>query len=338
MSRIQRVAHAPVATGSLSSRILIGLLLLAGVCIAVYPMTARWFSQLTQSELIGNYGVEMSEVGKAERQATLDAAREYNNTLNAGAAFDPFTQGIAGLESPQYQDYLGHLEGIPTGVMARVLIPAIEVDLPIYHGTTDTVLHKGVGHLFGTALPVGGEGTRSTLTAHSGLADAVLFTFLERLKPGDIFHIEVYGERLTYRIFEIKVIEPDESDQIAPEAGRDLVTLVTCTPIGVNSQRLIVTGERIETIIDEDNPVPAETELPGFLWWAVILGVSALIVLGYIVFGGHRGGRHRAYLDDHEHDSLTANELGDPVQADPALLGEKPTTALEPQTEPAASP
>lgn len=313
MNRIQRCQHAPVAHIPITSRIIIGLLVLAGVCIALYPMTSRWFSQLEQSELVDNYSVSLTEVGKQERRTALDRAAEYNRTLNAGAAFDPFTQGIAGIDSPQYQDYLGQLEGIPSGVMARIVIPVIEVDLPIYHGTSDATLKEGVGHLFGTALPVGGPGTRSTLTAHSGLADAVLFTYLERLKTGDLFHIEVYGERLTYRIFEIKVIEPHETEQIAPIPGRDLVTLVTCTPIGINSHRLVVTGERIETVVDDDHPVPAAVELPGFPWWAVWLAVSAVLVLGYVVFGGRRGGRHRAYADDPELASLSADELGEPI-------------------------
>ncbi len=194
--------------------------------------------------------------------------------------------------------------------MARIVIPAIEVDLPIYHGTSETVLNKGVGHLFGTALPVGGAGTRSTLTAHSGLADAVLFTFLERLKPGDVFHIEVYGERLSYRVFEIKQVEPHDTQTIAPVPGRDLVTLVTCTPIGINSHRLIVTGERIATIVDEDHPVPAEIDLPGFPSWVVILGVSLLLVIAYAALGGGKGARHNAYAGDPKLSAVSEDELG----------------------------
>ena len=113
MTRLQCCQHASTATSSRASRILIGVLLLAGVCIAIYPMTARWFSQLAQSELIGNYSVELSSVSQAQRREALEAATEYNAQLNSGSAFDPFTQGIVGTDSPQYRDYLAHLSGVP---------------------------------------------------------------------------------------------------------------------------------------------------------------------------------------------------------------------------------
>lgn len=216
MSRLLRIRHSPPTGTPLLSRILVGLLLLAGVGIAIYPMTARWRHQLTQSELVDTDSVELSDIEVQARADALASARAYNDSLTTGAAFDPFTQGIAGTGSEPYRDYLSELEGMPSGVMARILIPKIEVDLPIYHGTTDDVLLQGVGHLFGTALPVGGEGTRSTLTAHSGLANAVMFTFLDRLEPGDIFHIEVYGERLSYEVVETKDIYPIRRRRSSP--------------------------------------------------------------------------------------------------------------------------
>ena len=294
MSRELRIAHASTVGTPLRSRIVLALLLVVGAVIALYPMTARWFSQFDQSALVDAYGVEVDQSTEADRAEILAAAERYNAELAGGAAFDPFTQGIAGLDSPQYRDYLGQLEGVPSGVMARILIPAIEVDLPIYHGTTDEVLLEGVGHLFGTALPVGGLGTRATLTAHSGLADAVLFTFLDRLAPGDLIHIETYGERLSYSVVESVLIDPGETDRIAPIADRDLLTLVTCAPIGINSQRLIVTGERVATPAEAAGPVPAPGELPGFAWWAVLLAGAVVLAVGYVLLGGRRHGRHRA--------------------------------------------
>lgn len=291
-----RALHVPPPGIPLLTRLIIALLFVAGSAIALYPMTARWFQQVEQSGLIDNYAVEVGAISPDERAAALAEARQYNSELKAGAAFDPFTQGVAGIDTEPYQRYQTLLEGVPSGVMARVKIPSIEVDLPVYHGTTDAVLKEGVGHLFGTALPVGGAGTRATLTAHSGLADAVLFSFLDRVKSGDLIHIEVYGERLTYRVFETRLIDPSAADEIKPIAGRDLVTLVTCMPIGINNQRLIVTGERIPTVEEPSEPVPAPVEIPGFPWWSVYAGAALVLALLYLWLGGKKGGRHLASL------------------------------------------
>ncbi|GAA2038376.1 hypothetical protein GCM10009720_18540 [Yaniella flava] len=264
---------------------------LLGVLVLLYPMTANWFSQYNQSDLLGQYSIEVDQTTQAERDAVLHSAREYNAGLNAGGAFDPFTQGLAGLDSQPYQEYLRELEGVPTGVMGRVVIPEINVDMPIYHGTTEETLLKGVGHLYGTALPVGGEGTHSVITAHSGLANHRMFTDLPDLVPGDIFTIETYGEQLHYEVITIDAVLPNETETLVPETSRDLLTLVTCTPIGVNSHRMLVTGQRTE--IEEPAEFPMESEVPGFPWWAVILGAALLGAIGY-VWRSNRGGRKTA--------------------------------------------
>ncbi|MGO1544982.1 MAG: class C sortase [Gulosibacter sp.] len=264
-----------------------------GIFIMLYPMTARWVSQLNQSSMIDNYSAEVDEIALAERTKALEDAREYNDSLQAGAAFDPFTQSIADIDSAQYDEYLSTLEGVPTGVMARIRIPKIDVDLPIYHGTTEDTLEDGVGHLYGTALPVGGVGTHSVLTAHSGLADAVLFTFLDRLVPGDTFEIEVYGERLTYEVQEMRTVLPHETESLVPDPLLDQMTLVTCAPIGINSHRLLVTAERIPTPIEsEGEDYPAKVDLPGFPWWAVWAGTAVLLAVTYVLFSGGARGRH----------------------------------------------
>lgn len=254
---------------------------LLGVLVLIYPMTAHWFSQYQQSDLLGQYSVEVDQTTLEQRAAVLDSARQYNDQLQAGAAFDPFTQGLAGTDSQPYQDYLGELEGVPTGVMGRVVIPTIDVDMPIYHGTTEETLMKGVGHLYGTALPVGGAGTHSVLTAHSGLADHRMFTDLPDLELGDIFTVETYGEQLHYEVIEIDEVLPHETETLVPESGRDLMTLVTCTPIGVNSHRLLVTGQR--TDVPEPAPqFPMQSEVPGFPWWAAILGAALIGAVLYL--------------------------------------------------------
>lgn len=301
-------AHLRNSGTPVRTKILLAAIALIGVFIMLYPMTARWFSQANQSADISGYSMEVSAITLAERQAALDAAREYNDTLPSGAAFDPFTQAIAVEGSEQYEAYLNQLEGVPTGVMARVRIPDIGVDLPIYHGTSERTLLQGVGHLYGSSLPVGGDGTHSVLTAHSGLADAVLFTFLKDLETGDTFEVEVYGERLTYQINDIRVVEPHDTESLIPTAGEDLVTLVTCTPIGVNSHRLLVTGERIPTPTDPLTPVPAEVEIPGFPWWAVFGAGALVLAVIYVVTGNRTPGRHRAQSGDSKERSGIALE------------------------------
>jgi len=251
-----------------------------GLVVLLYPMTANWFSQYNQSDLLGQYNVEVDQTTLDEREKALNEAREYNTNLNAGAAFDPFTQSLAGTDSQPYQEYLGQLEGVPTGVMGRVVIPDINVDMPIYHGTSEETLLQGVGHLYGTALPVGGEGTHSVLTAHSGLADHRMFTDLPDLDIGDTFAVETYGEQIHYRITEMEEVLPHETETLVPDSDRDLMTLITCTPIGVNTHRMLVTGERTEAP-DQDAKYPMESEVR-FPWWAVILGTALLAGIIYL--------------------------------------------------------
>ena len=252
-----------------------------GLVILLYPLTAHWFSQFNQSDLLGQYNVEVEQTTLEERENALQRARDYNASLNAGAAFDPFTQGLAGTDSQPYQEYLNQLQGVPTGVMGRVVIPDINVDMPIYHGTSEETLLKGVGHLYGTALPVGGEGTHSVLTAHSGLADHRMFTDLPAMEIGDTFTVETYGEQVHYRVTEMEEVLPHETESLIPESDRDLMTLITCTPIGVNTHRMLVTGERTD-LPEQKAQYPMDTEVPGFPWWAVILGTTLIAAIVYL--------------------------------------------------------
>ena len=192
---------------------------------------------------------------------------EYNAALASGALLAanstvPTSRGTDG-GGYDYEDMLA----TPSGVMARLRYDALGIDLPIYHGTSDETLLKGIGHLEGTSLPVGGEGNRSVLTAHRGLANSTLFTDLNQAELGDRFQIEVSGEVLTYEVIDYKVIEPEEAETLLAEPGRDLTTLVTCTPLGINSQRILVTGSRVTPTpaadLERAGSVP---EIPGFPW------------------------------------------------------------------------
>jgi sortase A len=172
--------------------------------------------------------------------------------------------------------------------MARLRIPAIDVDLPIYHGTSDATLLKGVGHLEGTSLPVGGEGTHSVLTGHRGLASATLFTNLDKVKEGDTFTIEVLDQVLTYQVIRTQVVDPSDTASLRATAGEDLVTLVTCTPLGINSQRILVTGERITPTPQEDlDAAGSVPDIPGFPWWAAGLAAGVVLVGVFVWRAGY---------------------------------------------------
>jgi len=250
-----------------------------GVAVLLYPSAAGWFSDRSHAERINAYVHEAGSLPEETRLAMLEEAHTYNANLPGGPLRDPYTLESDGSPSAvgggtqAYRDVLG---GLPGGVMARVQIPAIGVDLPVFHGTGEDTLVNGAGHLFGSALPVGGSGTHSVLTTHSGLVDARLFTDLEKLAEGDTFSVTVLNEQVRYRVDRIAAVEPADTLALRPEPGKDLMTLVTCTPIGVNSHRLLVRGERIESLPAaerSDAVLGSGTHPPGFPWWA--LGVPA---------------------------------------------------------------
>lgn len=265
------------------------LLALAGLTIVTYPLAASWLSSYNQSQLIKDLAQQVQTSGP-ERVDQLGAARQYNDALSSGVRLDantnvPTGAGSSSNTSLVYKDILS------TGaseVMARVKIPAIDVDLPIYHGTSDEVLLKGAGHLEGSHLPIGGKDTHSVLTAHRGLANATMFSNLDKVKVGDTFTVEVFGEVLTYRVRETKVVDPDDTDTLLTVAGDDLVTLVTCTPLGINSHRILVTGERITpTPIKDIQAAGADPTIPGLAWWAVIYGGGLILIAAYVWRSGY---------------------------------------------------
>lgn len=260
------------------------LLALTGLMIFMYPGVASWFSQYQQSRLIETVAVNTQGEAGTQLEAELARARAYNDALVGGALVGANTNvpSGTGTENGDF-DYDTLLRADADGAMARLRIPSIKVDLPVFHGTTDETLGKGVGHLQGTSLPVGGADQHTVLTAHRGLASAELFTNLDKVQKGDLFTIEVFGEVLSYRVFDTRVVEPSETQTLYPEYGRDLVTLVTCTPLGINSHRILVTGERvtptpIESISDAGSP----PDIPGFPWWAVGFGVALAIMTAYV--------------------------------------------------------
>lgn len=266
----------------------ITVLALGGLVAGLYPMTAAWLSSYNQSRVIVDLQNDLAEVDP-DTDTQIAYAHEYNQALTAGVVLEangnvPVSDGTligSGLE------YGSILSANAEGLMARVKIPGIGVDLPIYHGTSDAVLSKGAGHLAGSHLPVGGAGTHSVITAHRGLANATMFSNLDGVTVGDTFTIETFGEVLTYRVRDTQVIDPSDTDRIRAVAGEDLVTLITCTPLGINTHRIVVTGERITpTPIGEELAAGAAPTVPGFPWWAVFGGAGIALVVTYSVYQG----------------------------------------------------
>ena len=223
--------------------ILLTLGFLVGLSVLLYPAFSNYWNSKTQSRAIVNYESVLEYLEPEDYSAIFQAAYDYNTALNA--VDFPLRNHK---EVPGYYDTL-KLEG--TSIIGYVKIAKIGVELPIYHGTSDSVLNRGVGHLEGSSLPVGGESTHSVMSAHRGLPSAKLFTDLDRLEPGDTFQITVLDQVLTYQVDRVKVITPREIDDLQIVEGKDYCTLFTCTPYGINTHRLLVRGIRIETITEK---------------------------------------------------------------------------------------
>ena len=216
-------------------RLLVILLAAAGILVMVYPPLSDYVNRLHSSRAVQHFSEILADTGSAELDRQRLLAERYNASLSGGVGREAAPE-----EYEQIMDF-------GNGIMGVITIPKLGTELSIYHGVSETVLRKGVGHLPGSALPIGGEGSHSILTGHTGLPGAELFTGLTELAPGDQFCIRVLGQTLTYEVDRITVVLPHEVDALGPVPGRDYCTLVTCTPYGINSHRLLVRGERVQT-------------------------------------------------------------------------------------------
>ena len=254
------------------------ILVLLGALLLAYPAVSELVSSGAQSRAIVSYEETTQTMDDAEIEEEWAAAEAYNESLAGDPVRDPFVPG-SGYAIPDNYEQVLNVNG--DGVMATIEIPVIGLRLPVYHGTSEEALEHGVGHLEQTPLPIGGLGRRSVLTGHRGLPSAELFTRLDELSEGDLVLIHVLGETLAYRVYATEVIEPEELSSLAAEPGRDLLTLVTCTPYGVNTHRLLVHCER--TAYDPDEQTEPSAPPPfGDAWLralGLILAVVALVVL-----------------------------------------------------------
>lgn len=215
------------------------LLFMGGLLTVLYPTISNRWNEKRFQQLITTYDYMAEEQEGVSEE--VEAVRQYNQTLTGSKVPDAFSVR----DNVKDADYENLLNVSNNGIMGSIEIPAIDIKLPVYHYTTDEVLQKGVGHLFGSSLPIGGESTHCVLSAHRGLPNSKLFTDLNLLKKGDTFYIKVYDEVLAYEVDEIQVVEPKETEALAIEEGKDYVTLITCTPYAVNTHRLLVRGCRI---------------------------------------------------------------------------------------------
>ena len=238
----------------LSTLLLVAVFLL-GVCILLYPTASDYWNSLHQTRAIGAYEDALAGMTRRDYDAAFQQAEDYNRALAALDAPMSEYQSLsdAGMD---YEEIL-NINGV--GIMGYIDIDAIGVELPIYHGTSPDVLNVAVGHLEGSSLPIGGEGSHCVLSAHRGLPSARLFTDLDQLQEGDTFTITVLDRLLTYEIDQILIVEPEQVDALAITPGEDYCTLVTCTPSGINTHRLLVRGRRVENAREKAHVyVPAD--------------------------------------------------------------------------------
>ena len=258
--------------GRRRSNLFLILILMAGLFLLLYPPVSNWWNSMHQSYIVEGYMEETDKIDQPVFEEALRSAQEYNLTLPGNEFRFQMTQ-----EERDWYNRLLSLTG--TGMMGIIEIPAIDVQLPIYHGTSEVVLQEFIGHMEGSSLPVGGPGTHCVLTGHRGLPSARLFTDLPKLQEGDTFNLTVLKEVLTYQVDQIRTVNPWELDDLEIIEGEDHCTLITCTPYGINSHRLLVRGTRIGTIL-EKAPVHVRADALRIdpLFVAITIGVPLVLL------------------------------------------------------------
>lgn len=266
-----------------AGNLVIGIIFLAGLSLLLYPFVANQWNNYRQKQLISGYEQAVSEKEAAEGidyDAERKKAEDYNEALLPCVLPDSFALAESSGVDPVYMNTL-NIAG--DEMMGSVEIPKINIKIPIYHTTEEDVLNKGAGHLEGSSLPVGGANTHAVISAHRGLPSASLFTDLDQMKVGDHFLLHVLDETLCYEVDKISVVKPEDTSALAVEDGQDLVTLLTCTPYGVNTERLLVRGHRVpyvEEEVKEEKTVLSGSSLhTNYLLWVFVgLSVTALFI------------------------------------------------------------
>ena len=242
---------------------------LIGLAVMLYPVISNYWNTLVQSRVVSNYTKTVNQMDDGQIRALMAAAQAYNEQL-------PNSLDRFALSSDQYARYNSILDVGQDGVIGTLTIPKISVKLPIYHGTDPTVLEVGLGHLPGSSFPIGGAGTHTAISGHRGLPSAELLSHIDRLVVGDRFQITVLKHVATYQVDQIKVVLPDDLDDLAFQPGQDLATLITCTPYGVNTHRLLVRGHRVA------DQAPMQVRTPAFdaTTLEILIAVLLLVMVG----------------------------------------------------------
>lgn len=250
------------------------LLVLAGLCVLLYPVVATNWNNVQQNRIADEYSKLEQTVPQEVIDQDLAGTLAYNESRQDIGILDPWT-GTTDEKSPEYQEYEKQLDSFDA--MARLVIPAAQINLPVYHGTSDFALQHGAGHLFGTDLPVGGESRHSVITGHTGLQNATLFDNLTKLKEGDAIYIQAAGQKMKYQIYNTEVVLPDNVESLQRVEGKDLVTLITCTPYGINTHRLLVHASRVP--MDPEDEKFFEDSSYHLQWWMWAIIAAAIIIL-----------------------------------------------------------
>ena len=263
--------------------ILLVLILLTGVSLLLYPTVSDYWNSFHQSQAIASYVEAVAEIDNTDYEKMWQEAVAYNEKLkdNSGRWMPT---------DEELEEYERLLNVSDTGIMGYIEIPKIKVSLPIYHGTDEAILQIAIGHIPGSSLPVGGKGTHCVVSGHRGLPSAKLFMDLDQLEEGDLFMMRILDETLTYEVDQVRIVEPEELSDLEIDEDKDLCTLVTCTPYGINSHRFLVRGHRVENLKEDTIRVTADAQQIDPVMVAPAVAVPLILLLG---IGAWIGGRRR---------------------------------------------
>jgi len=267
--------------------LLLFLIALIGAGLIAYPSFADWWNSFHQSRAVASYAQAVADMNREEYDEIIKAAEDYNKELAK-------TGIIWNLDEEQEKKYTSLLNVNETGIMGYIDIPKIKILLPVYHGVDEAVLQVAIGHLSGTSLPVGGKSSHCVVSGHRGLPSAKLFTDIDKLVEGDTWTINVLDRTLTYEVDQIRVVEPTDLSDLQIEKGKDYCTLVTCTPYGINTHRLLVRGHRIENAQGEANVVADALQLePIYIAPFIAAPMIAVLLIIMFISTSRRGRRRR---------------------------------------------
>ena len=262
------------------TNILLVLIMLTGIGILAYPSVSDWWNSMHATQAIAGYVEAVETMSKEEKEAIFAKAKEYNDSLPNGVNFN--------ISEEKYAEYASILDVTGTGIMGYIQIQSIGVNLPVYHGVDEGILQIAVGHIPGSSFPIGGERTHAVMSGHRGLPSAKLFSDLDKLKEGDVFTVTVLDETFTYMIDQIRIVLPEETDELAIVDDKEYATLVTCTPYGVNSHRMLMRGHRIANIDGKATPADA-VKIPTYIVIpAVGIPLLFVVLLGMLIYYGKK--------------------------------------------------